>query len=245
MPAAGQAAELTDGWCGHLGPYSTVAMLCGPGGKGDALMQCQEDGQYYSRSDLAKWIQAAEPWKAQDGSEASQGTKDHPAHEGAGKTGRMGSMNAPVTQTGHPEAQQPAPPSQDRTEEIGEGHVFGNLTEAPELRFTPSGRAVTKLRVCYRPRIKNPDTDKWQDGEPEFYSINVWGRQAENCAEVFAKGDRIVAAGIWVKRYWTGRDGDERETVELTAKDIGPSLLFRSAEIQRPDPGTEASQAND
>jgi single-strand DNA-binding protein len=127
-------------------------------------------------------------------------------------------------------------------EDLGPGHIMGNLTEDPELRFTPSGRAVTKVRICYRDRIKDPKTEQWFDGEPEFYTLNVWGKQAEHCAEALAKGDRVVAAGSWSKRPWTTREGEARISVELTVRDIGPSLLFRSAEIQRPDPAPEGAR---
>lgn len=149
-------------------------------------------------------------------------------------------MSVPITEPGHPEAKETNPPREVKAEDLGEGHVYGNLTEDPELRFTPTGRPVAKLRVCYRPRIKDTKTDKWGDGEPEFYTLNVWGRQAENCAELFRKGDRIVAAGSWTKRPWETREGEQRTSVELTVKDIGPSLLFKQATIIRPDDSTEA-----
>lgn len=147
-------------------------------------------------------------------------------------------MSVPITEPGHPEAKQEAPAREHQPEDLGDGHIFGNLTEDPELRYTPTGRAVAKMRVCYRARIKNPANGEWFDGEPEFYTLNVWGPQGERCAEVFAKGDRIVAAGSWSKRPWTDREGQERVSVELTVRDCGPSLLFRSASIDRPDEDT-------
>lgn len=153
-------------------------------------------------------------------------------------------MSVPIAETGHPEARQEGPPREHQAEDLGEGHITGNLTEEPELRFTPNGRAVAKVRICYRPRIKDATTNKWQDGEPEFYTVNVWGRQGENTAECFRKGDRVVAVGSWTKRPWTDREGKERVSVELTVRDIGPSLLFKSAEIIRPDEseGTDSDQ---
>lgn len=153
-------------------------------------------------------------------------------------------MTVPITQPGNAEAKETRPPQDSQAVDMGEGHIFGNLTENPELRFTPTGRPVAKLRVCYRPRIKDDASGKWHDGEPEFYTINVWGRQAENAAECFIKGDRIVAAGSWVKRPWTTREGEQRESIELTAKDIGPSLLFKQAVITRPDDTPEAPSDN-
>jgi single-strand DNA-binding protein len=116
---------------------------------------------------------------------------------------------------------------------LGEGHVSGNLTQDPELRFTPTGRAVVKLRVAYSQRIKDSGSGQWRDGEPTFYDVDVWGKQGENCAEALQRGDRIVACGEWFRRTWQTRDGEPRQSVSLTARDIGPSLLFKLAAVAR------------
>lgn len=142
-------------------------------------------------------------------------------------------MNAPITPTGNPEAAHVPEETHQQTEYMGEGHVYGNLTIDPELRYTPTGRAVANVRVAFTPRIKDEQTGRWQDGPTEFYSIMVWGQQGENVAECLAKGDRIVCAGTWSKRTWKDREGKDRQTIELTARDIGPSLLFRTADIDR------------
>jgi single-strand DNA-binding protein len=151
-------------------------------------------------------------------------------------------MNAPTTAPGHPEAKQDGPAVNTEVEDLGPGHIMGNLTEDPELRYTPSGRPVTKIRIAYRDRFKDPKTEKWTDGPPEFYTLNVWGNQAERCAETFAKGDRVVAAGSWSKRPWVNREGEPMVSVELTVKDIGPSLLFKGATIERPDEDAEGAR---
>lgn len=124
--------------------------------------------------------------------------------------------------------------------QLGAGYVMGNLCEDPELRFTPTGRAVCKLRVAYSPRYKDEDTGKWADGDPQFYTVNVWGQQGEHCAEALMRGDRIVAAGSWSERTWETREGESRKSVELTAQDIGPSMLFRLAKVQRTKRSTQA-----
>lgn len=116
---------------------------------------------------------------------------------------------------------------------LGEGHVSGNLTQDPDIRFTPTGRAVAKLRVAYSPRIKDPATNTWRDGEPTFYDVDVWGKQGENCAEALQRGDRIVACGEWFRRTWETREGERRTSVSLTARDVGPSLLFKLAAVAR------------
>ena len=142
-------------------------------------------------------------------------------------------MSVPISTERPPGEKAPEGQAPRQPEDMGEGHIQGNLTEDPELRFTATGRAVAKLRIAYAPRIKRDTDGKWVDGETEFYTINVWGQQGEHCAEALLRGDRIVASGRWVRRYWTDREGQERESVELTAQDIGPSLLFRQAVVVR------------
>jgi single-strand DNA-binding protein len=144
-------------------------------------------------------------------------------------------MTVPET-TERPAGEPSSPANKGREpEDMGEGHISGNLTEDPSLRFTPTGRAVANLRLAYTPRVKDDDTGRWSDGETEFYSVTVWGTQGEHCAEHLQRGDRVVAVGRWSKRFWEDREGEQRESVELTAQDIGPSLLFRGAIVKRTD----------
>lgn len=142
-------------------------------------------------------------------------------------------MNAPITPAGNQEAAHIPEESNQKTEYMGEGHVYGNLVADPELRYTPTGRAVTKMRVAFTPRVKDAESGRWHDGPTEYYGIMAWGKQGENAAECLAKGDRIVCAGTWSKRTWLDREGNQRETIELTARDLGPSLLFRIADVDR------------
>lgn len=155
------------------------------------------------------------------------------AHEGAQGTERL--VTVANTKAAQQEtAQEPGTePISDKPVSLGEGHISGNLTQDPELRFTPTGRAVAKLRVAYSQRVKDPATGQWRDGEPMFYDVDVWGRQGENCAEALQRGDRIVAVGEWFRRHWTTRDGESRQSVTLTARDIGPSMLFKLAAVAR------------
>lgn len=142
-------------------------------------------------------------------------------------------MSAAKGKTEQAEPAQAQQPDPDKPESLGEGHISGNLTQDPELRFTPTGRAVAKLRVAYAQRVKDPATNQWQDGEPQFYDIDVWGRQGENCAEALQRGDRIVAVGEWFRRRWTDREDKPRTSITLTARDIGPSMLFKLAAVVR------------
>ena len=123
-------------------------------------------------------------------------------------------------------------PSNEYSDRI-DGMLSGNLTSEPELRFTASGRSVTNLRVACNERVKNDETGVWEDTEPEFYTITVWGQQGENLCESLSKGDRIVAIGYFQYRTWTNNDGDPVTTTEFTAREIGPSLLFRQVTVKR------------
>ena len=115
-----------------------------------------------------------------------------------------------------------------------DGSLSGNVTMEPELRFTPNGRAVAMVNVAVNERVKNEETGEWEDTDPEFFRINIWGDQAERAVECFNKGDRIVAVGYFQDRTYTGKDGERHTSTEFTARDIGPSLLFKDAMIKRP-----------
>lgn len=127
-------------------------------------------------------------------------------------------------------------PATKQETEYGEkedGMLSGNITGDPELRFTQSGRAVANFSVAVNERVKNEETGVWEDTEPEFHRVTVWGNQAEHAAECLRKGDRVVAVGYFQDRIWTNKDDERITTTEFTASDIGPSLLFREATIKR------------
>ncbi len=142
-------------------------------------------------------------------------------------------MSVPA-RTGNPKARQrDQARDQDDRKDLGDGWLSGNLTTDPELRYTPTGRAVCNLRVAHTPRVKDDDTGKWGDGDTVFYNVTVWGQACENCAETLRKGDRVVVGGQWYERTWETTEGEQRTSVEMTARDIGPSLLFLAAVIKR------------
>lgn len=233
MPTAPAPPEAVTGWCGHRGRYQVTAILCGPRGWSDRMMACGECGRKYLASELAAWRTGYQHTQPRGARPPEGITTDHPAHERAGPHRKEGHMSVPTSRTGNPKARQKAQAAERQTEDMGEGHIMGNLTADPELRYTPTGRAVASCRVAYTPRSKDEGTGKWADGETEFYGITVWGQQGENCAEFLQRGDRVVAAGTWTKRFWEDKDGEERESIELTARDIGPSLLFKGATVTR------------
>jgi single-strand DNA-binding protein len=142
-------------------------------------------------------------------------------------------MSAPGTETTRPAGTKAKAGTDSDRQALGEGHISGNLTHDPELRYTPSGRAVCRLRVAYTPRYQDGESNAWKDGQTEFYNLDVWGLQGENCAEHLVRGDRVVACGNWQKRSYEDGDGNTREMTEMQVRDIGPSMLFRAVTIKR------------
>ena len=116
----------------------------------------------------------------------------------------------------------------------GPGSVAGNLTHDPDLRYTPNGRAVSTVRVATSERVRDDRTGEWKDGPVAYYNVICWGNLAENVCDALEKGDRIVAEGRWTERSWTSKDGEPQSIVELTARDLGPSMMFRCARPVRP-----------
>lgn len=118
----------------------------------------------------------------------------------------------------------------------GPGSLAGNLTRDVEVRYTDSGRAVANLGVACSERVRDPKTQEWQDGPVAFYEVQAWGQLAEHCGEYLNKGDRIVAEGRWTSLTWRDKDGNLQERIVLTARDLGPSMIFRGARLEpKPD----------
>lgn len=111
--------------------------------------------------------------------------------------------------------------------------VIGNLTEDPELRYTPSGAAVAKFRVASTPRTFDRSSGEWRDGEAMFLSCNAWRNLAENVAETLSRGSRVIVQGRLRQRSYETREGEKRTVFELEADEIGPSLRYATAKIQK------------
>src|ERR1700710_1415777 len=111
--------------------------------------------------------------------------------------------------------------------------IVGNLTDDPELRFTPSGAAVAKFRIASTPRTFDRQSNEWKDGEALFLSCSVWRQAAENVAESLQKGMRVVAQGRLKQRSYETREGEKRTVVELDVEEVGPSLKYATAKVAR------------
>ncbi len=111
--------------------------------------------------------------------------------------------------------------------------VVGNLTDDPELRFTPSGAAVANFTVASTPRNFDKNTNEWVDGESMFLRCSIWRQAAENVAESLQRGMRVVVSGRLKSRTYETREGEKRTVFEIEVDEIGPSLKFATAKVNR------------
>ncbi|BBH17412.1 single-stranded DNA-binding protein [Nocardioides baekrokdamisoli] len=111
--------------------------------------------------------------------------------------------------------------------------VIGNLTDDPELRFTPSGAAVANFTVASTPRTFNKQTNAWDDGETLFLRCSIWRQAAENVAESLTRGTRVIVSGRLKARSYETREGEKRTVMELEVDEIGPSLTWATAKVTR------------
>jgi single-strand DNA-binding protein len=111
--------------------------------------------------------------------------------------------------------------------------IVGNLTDDPELRFTPSGAAVANFTVASTPRNFNKQTNEWEDGEAMFLRCSIWRQAAENVAESLQRGMRVVVQGRLKARTYETREGEKRTVFEVEVEEIGPSLKFATAKVNR------------
>jgi len=111
--------------------------------------------------------------------------------------------------------------------------VVGNLTDDPELRFTPSGAAVAKFRIASTPRTLDRQSGEWKDGEPLFLACNIWRDAAEHVAESLQRGSRVIVQGRLRQRSYETREGEKRTVYELEVDEIGPSLRYATAKVQK------------
>ena len=116
--------------------------------------------------------------------------------------------------------------------------VVGNLTADPELRFTPSGAAVANFTVASTPRMFDRQTNEWKDGEALFLRCNVWRQAAENVAESLTRGARVVVTGRLKQRSFETKEGEKRTVVELEVDEIGPSLRYATAKVNKVSRGS-------
>ena len=111
--------------------------------------------------------------------------------------------------------------------------LVGNLVDDPELRFTPSGAAVANFRIASTPRTYDRQSGEWRDGDTLFLTCSAWRQAGENVAESLQRGMRVIVQGRLKQRSYETREGEKRTVVELEVDEVGPSLRYATAKVNK------------
>ncbi len=96
--------------------------------------------------------------------------------------------------------------------------LIGNLTRDPELRYIPSGQAVTTFTVAVNRTYMAKTGEKKED--VNFIRVVVWAKRAEICHEYLRKGSPVFVEGRLQSRSWDAPDGTKRSTIEVVAQNV-------------------------
>lgn len=110
--------------------------------------------------------------------------------------------------------------------------VVGNLTGDPELRYTSTSVPVVSFTVASTPRSFNRASGQWEDGTAMFMRCSAWRDMAENINESLSKGMRVIVTGRLIQRNWES-NGQQRSSMELQVDEVGPSLRYAQANVNR------------
>jgi single-strand DNA-binding protein len=110
--------------------------------------------------------------------------------------------------------------------------IVGNVTRDPEVRYTSGGQANATFGVAVNRRWMNRQTNDWEE-RTSFFNVVCWREMAENVAESIGKGSRVVVTGRLEQRSWETDNGDKRSVVEIVADEVGPSLRWATAQVNR------------
>lgn len=116
--------------------------------------------------------------------------------------------------------------------------ICGNTTSPAELRFTPSGKAVTSFNVAANERRFDKAKNEWVDGDTTFYPCSAWGAMAENVAEALdSKGMRVIVQGRLKSRTYQNKDGQDVTRFEIEVDEVGPCLRYATAKVTKVSSG--------
>jgi single-strand DNA-binding protein len=110
--------------------------------------------------------------------------------------------------------------------------LVGNTTRDAEVRTIKSGAAVAEFGVAVNKRVKGED-GQWEDGQPEFYDVTLWGSSAENFAQSCPRGTRVLVHGRLQYDTWETPEGEKRSKVKVVADHVGPELRWATAEVTK------------
>lgn len=115
--------------------------------------------------------------------------------------------------------------------------IVGNLTADPELRTTRNGGAVANFSIAATPRVFDKQSNQWVDGDALFLRCTAWRDMAQHCAQTLRKGMRVIAQGRLTQHSWEDEQHQKRTAVELQVDEIGPSLRYATAQVQKMQSG--------
>lgn len=116
--------------------------------------------------------------------------------------------------------------------------IVGNLTADPELRTTRNGGTVANFSIAATPRVFDKQSNQWVDGDALFLRCTAWRDLATHCAQSLAKGMRVIAQGRLTQHSWEDEQHQKRTSVELQVDEIGPSLKYATAQVQKMQSGS-------
>ena len=122
--------------------------------------------------------------------------------------------------------------------------VVGNLTADPEMRTTRNGSTVANFSIAATPRVFDKQSNQWVDGDALFLRCSAWRDLATHCAQSLGKGMRVIAQGRLQQRSYQAQDGSNRTVIELQVDEIGPSLKYATAQVQKMQSGGYQGNAN-
>lgn len=122
--------------------------------------------------------------------------------------------------------------------------IIGNLTADPEIRTLSNGGTVANFTIASTPRVYNSQANQWEDGDALFMRCAAWRDLATHCAQTLRKGMRVIAQGRLQQRSYQAKDGTNRTVIEMTVDEIGPSLRYATAQVQKMQSGGYQGNAN-
>lgn len=122
--------------------------------------------------------------------------------------------------------------------------VVGNLTADPEMRTTRNGSTVANFSIAATPRVFDKQSNQWVDGDALFLRCSAWRDLATHCAQTLRKGMRVIAQGRLQQRSYQAQDGPNHTVIELQVDEIGPSLRYATAQVQKMQSGGYQGNAN-
>lgn len=121
----------------------------------------------------------------------------------------------------------------------------GNLTNDPELRYIPSGTAVTSVNIACTAKRRNPQTNEWEDAETTFLNLAAWRKLGENVANSLSKGMRVTGtATLRPVNMYQKKDGTYGASIQGNILTIGPALDFATAQVVKNDRNQQPQQQN-